>query len=92
MANLFPIIFPFNNESPEMKKLGIQTEFNVYKKIGQIYDETVDIIYGQDFLKNNYDGTLDKGELTDFSSILTSKSCKKEDVLPFGTEPSRRNL
>jgi hypothetical protein len=51
MANLFPIIFPFNNESPEMKKLGIQTEFNVYKKIGQIYDETVDIIYGQDFLK-----------------------------------------
>ena len=30
MANLFPIIFPFNNESPEMKKLGIQTEFNVY--------------------------------------------------------------
>ena len=73
MANLFPIIFPFNNESPEMKKLGIQTEFNVYKKIGQIYDETVDIIYGQDFLKKNYDGTLDKGELTDFLIIHPKK-------------------
>ena len=73
MANLFPIIFPFNNESPEMKKLGIQTEFDVYKKIGQIYDETVDIIYGQDFLKKNYDGTLDKGELTDFFNYTSKK-------------------
>ena len=33
-----------------------------------------------------------KGEFTDFASILTSRSCKKEDVLPFGTEPTRRNL
>ena len=63
MANLFPIIFPYNEDSPEMKKLGIQTEHEVYKKIGKIYDENVDVIYGQDFLKRNYDGSLEKGEI-----------------------------
>jgi len=32
MANLFPSIFPYA-DSTEMKKLGIQTEFDVYAKI-----------------------------------------------------------
>ena len=73
MANLFPIIFPFNEDSPEMKKLGIQTEYEVYKKIGKIYDETVDIIYGKEFLNKNFDGSLDKGELTDFLVIHPMK-------------------
>ncbi len=73
MANLFPIIFPLNEDSPEMKKLGIQTEYEVYKKIGKIYDETVDIIYGKEFLNKNFDGSLDKGELTDFLVIHPMK-------------------
>ncbi len=73
MANLFPIIFPFNEDSPEMKKLGIQTEYEVYKKIGNIYDENVDVVYGQDFLKRNYDGSLEKGEITDFLIIHPKK-------------------
>ena len=73
MANLFPIVFPFNEDSPEMKKLGIQTEYEVYKKIGNIYDENVDVVYGQDFLKRNYDGSLEKGEITDFLIIHPKK-------------------
>jgi len=73
MANLFPIIFPFNEDSPEMKKLGVQTEYEVYKKMGNVYDESVDVVYGQDFLKNNYDGSLDKGEITDFLIIHPKK-------------------
>ena len=40
MANLFPSIFPYAPDSPEMKKLGMQTEFEVYTKLGSTYDET----------------------------------------------------
>ena len=30
MANIFPNIFPYNEDSPQMEKLGIQTEYAVY--------------------------------------------------------------
>ena len=43
MANLFPSIFPYSPDSDEMKKLGIQTEFKIYEKLGSIFDETVDV-------------------------------------------------
>ena len=55
MANLFPSIFPYA-DSPEMKKLGIQTEFEVYTKLGSIYDETVDILCEPKFIKRDYFG------------------------------------
>ena len=53
MANIFPNIFPYNEDSPQMEKLGIQTEYAVYQKIKDIYDDSVDILYGKDFLTRN---------------------------------------
>lgn len=51
MANLFPSIFPYAQDSPEMKKLGMQTEFEVYTKLGSTYDETVDFCVSQNLSK-----------------------------------------
>ena len=73
MANLYPIIFPYTDDSPEMKKLGIKTEYEVFKKISTIFDESVDIFYGKDFLRKSHDGTLDKGELSDFLILHPDK-------------------
>ena len=33
MAKIFPSIFPYNLDDPEMLKLGIQTEYEVYNKL-----------------------------------------------------------
>ena len=55
MANLFPSIFPYAPDSPEMKKLGFQTEFEVYTKLGSLYDETVDILCELKFYPVNKD-------------------------------------
>ena len=73
MANIFPNIFPYNEDSPQMKKLGIQTEYAVYQKIKDIYDDSVDILYGKDFLTRNAFGDLKSGELSDFLIIHPNK-------------------
>ena len=61
MANLFPSIFPYPQDSPEMKKLGMQTEFEVYTKLGFIYDETVDILCEPKRPKREYVNTMVQG-------------------------------
>ena len=68
MANLFPSIFPYAQDSPEMKKLGMQTEFEVYTKLGSTYDETVDIFYGPEFITENL-----KGFIKDFVGTVFMK-------------------
>tara|TARA_B100000686_G_C16796616_1_gene982850 strand:- start:1470 stop:3290 length:1821 start_codon:yes stop_codon:yes gene_type:complete len=73
MASIYPNIFPYNEESPEMGKLGIQTEYAVYQKIKNIYDDSVDILYGKDFLIRNAYGELKTGELSDFLIIHPNK-------------------
>ena len=73
MANIFPNIFPYNEDSPQMEKLGIQTEYAVYQKIKGIYDDSVDILYGKDFLTRNAFGNLKSGELSDFLVIHPNK-------------------
>ena len=70
MANLFPSIFPYS-DSPEMKKLGIQTEFEVYKKLGSTYDDAVDVLCEPKFIKRNLMGAMRDGEYSDF--IITLK-------------------
>ena len=85
MANLFPSIFPYAPDSPEMKKLGFQTEFEVYTKLGSIYDETVDILCEPKFIKRDYFGRMRDGEYTDFIILHPQKGlvfleCKGELV------------
>ena len=73
MANLFPSIFPYPPDSPEMKKLGMQTEFEVYTKLGFTYDETVDILCEPKFIKRDYFGRMRDGEYTDFIILHPQK-------------------
>ena len=73
MANLFPSIFPYSPDSEEMKKLGIQTEFKIYEKLGSIFDETVDVLYGPKFIKRIYGGNIGGGEYADFIILHPTK-------------------
>ena len=72
MANLFPSIFPYSG-SPEMKKLGIQTEFEVYTKLGTSYDENVDVLCEPKFIKRNLMGAMRDGEYSDFIILHPKK-------------------
>ena len=73
MVSLFPSIFPYAPDSPEMKKLGMQTEFEVYTKLGSTYDETVDILCEPKFIKRDYFGSMRDGEYTDFIILHPQK-------------------
>ena len=73
MANLFPSIFPYSPDSDEMKKLGIQTEFKIYEKLGSIFDETVDVLYGPKFIKRIHGGNIGGGEYADFIILHPTK-------------------
>ena len=73
MANLFPSIFPYAPDSPEMKKLGIQTEFDVYTELGTTYDETIDVLCEPKFIKRNYLGAMRDGEYADFIILHPKK-------------------
>ena len=48
MAKIFPSIFPYNLDDPEMLKLGIQTEYEVYNKLKKFSDD-FEILCGQNF-------------------------------------------
>ena len=39
MAKIFPSIFPYSLDDPEMLKLGIQTEYEVYSKLKKFSDD-----------------------------------------------------
>jgi hypothetical protein len=68
MANLYPPIFSLDPDNPEMFKKGKITEKKVFDKIGKIYDESVDIFYGIEFITENLRGIKDF-EFTDFIII-----------------------
>ena len=69
MANLYPSIFPLDPDNPEMFKKGQITEKKVFNKIGKIYDESVDIFYGPEFITENLKGFIKDFEFTDFIII-----------------------
>ena len=50
MAKIFPSIFPYDLDSPEMQKLGIIVEYEVYNKLKKFSDD-FEIFCGPKFLK-----------------------------------------
>ena len=59
MAKIFPSIFPYNLDDPEML-LGIQT-YEVYNKLKKFSDD-FEILCGPKFLKKNIRGDMRDGE------------------------------
>ena len=72
MAKIFPSIFPYNLDDPEMLKLGIQTEYEVYSKLKKFSDD-FEILCGPKFLKKNIHGDMRDGEYADFIIIHKNK-------------------
>ena len=54
-----------------MEKLGIQTEFEIYKKLKNLSDDFT-IFCGPKFIRRNKDGDMRDGEYSDF--IIIHKS------------------
>ena len=52
MAKIFPSIFPYDLDSPEMQKLGIQVEYEVYNKLKKLSNE-FEIFCSPKFIKKN---------------------------------------
>ena len=71
MAKVFPTIFVHEINSTEMEKLGIQTEFEIYKKLKNLSDDFT-IFCGPKFIRRNKDGDMRDGEYSDF--IIIHKS------------------
>lgn len=72
MAKVFPSIFPYNLDDPEMLKLGIQTEYEVYNKLKKFSNE-FEVFCGPKFLKKNIHGDMRDGEYADFILIHKNK-------------------
>ena len=77
MAKIFPSIFPHDLDSPEMKKLGIQTEYEVYNKLKDLSDD-FHIFCGPKFLRKNLQG---KSEMVSIQILLLST--KQKGMLHF---------
>ena len=39
MAKIFPSIFPYDLDSPEMQKLGVKVEYEVFNKLKKFSDD-----------------------------------------------------
>ena len=52
MAQIFPSIFPHDLDSPEMLKLGIQVEYEIYNKLKKLSND-FEIFCGPKFIKKN---------------------------------------
>ena len=74
MAKIFPSIFPYDLDSPEMQKLGIQVEYEVYNQLKKLSDN-FEIFCGPKFLKKNIHGDMRDGEYSDFIIIHKTKGC-----------------
>ena len=72
MAKIFPSIFPYSLDDPEMLKLGIQTEYEVYNKLKK-FSHDFEILCGPKFLKKNIHGDMRDGEYADFIIIHKNK-------------------
>ena len=72
MAKIFPSIFPHDLDSPEMLKLGIQVEYEIYNKLKKLSND-FEIFCGPKFIKKNIYGDMRDGEYADFIIIHKDK-------------------
>lgn len=72
MATLIPNPFPLL-DTPDMIRPGRKTEFEVYKNLGNLYDENCYIIYGPQHIRINKKKQLRDGEFIDFIIIHPEK-------------------
>lgn len=72
MAKIFPSVFPYDLESPEMLKLGKQVEYDVYCKFKK-FSEDFEIFYGPNYLHKNFYGDMRDGEYSDFIVLHKNK-------------------
>ena len=72
MAKIFPSIFPYDLDSPEMLKLGIQVEYEIYNKLKKLSNE-FEIFCGPKFIKKNLHGDMRDGEYSDFIIVHKDK-------------------
>ena len=72
MAKIFPSIFRYDLDSPEMQKLGVKVEYEVYNKLKKFSDD-FEIFCGPKFLKKNIHGDMRDGEYADFIIIHKNK-------------------
>jgi len=72
MATLIPNPFPLL-DTPDMIRPGRKTEFEVYKNLGNLYDENCYIIYGPQHIRINKKKQLRDGEFIDFIIIHPDK-------------------
>lgn len=73
MSNIFPKIYPYLDDEKEMKKLGRQTEYGVYKKLLNIFDDSVEVLCDPKFIRRNKFGDLRDGEYSDFIILHPKK-------------------
>ena len=72
MAKIFPSIFPHDLDSPEMLKLGIQVEYEIYNKLKKLSND-FEIFCGPKFIKKNLYGDMRDGEYSDFIIVHKDK-------------------
>ena len=72
MAKIFPSIFPYDLDSPEMLKLGIQVEYEIYNKLKKLSND-FEIFCGPKFIKKNLHGDMRDGEYSDFIIVHKDK-------------------
>ena len=72
MASLIPNPFPLLN-TQDMERPGRKIEFDVYKNLGNLYDENCYVIYGPQHIRINKRRQLRDGEFIDFIVIHPDK-------------------
>ena len=72
MAMLNPFPFPYLN-TEDMKRPGREIEYDVFSKLGSIYNDKVEIIYGPMWVRLNKLKQLRDGEFIDFAIIHPEK-------------------
>ena len=72
MATLIPEPFPYLN-TIEMNRPGRKVEYEVFKSLGNLFDEKSYIIYGPQHIRINKNKQLRDGEFIDFIIIHPEK-------------------
>lgn len=90
MSKIFPSIFPYLG-TDEMEKKGRQTEYEVYKKLADSFDDQVEVLCGPKFIYRNKFGSLREGEYSDFIILHPTKGmmfleCKGGNITFNATE------
>ena len=90
MSKIFPSIFPYLG-TDEMERIGRQTEYEVYKKLADSFDDKFEVLCGPKFIYRNFRGNLREGEYADFIILHPTKGmmfleCKGGNITYNATE------